>query len=269
MFLFCRHNKLHHLLLDESSEYKNYRLRITGHSLGAGCAVILSLMLRSTLFPRVRCVAFSPPGCCVSDNLAQECSSWTTSYMLDSDVIPRFSIESMSSFRDEILETVARIRIPKYTVMANRNIDAFGKDMLCEFLGEALFPKEEIPPTLFFENLKEFRSFKRKRYEELAIGIHLYTPGKIIQLIRTRSLKKKSGGRSCQDDTDVLFLFGQDFYYTARYVDRNELRRIVLSTHFLSDHETKNVRSHLVELAEVYKLEDPYSAVMDACTSEA
>lgn len=41
--------------------YKEYKLVITGHSLGAGTASILAVLLHRS-YPTLRCYSFSPPG---------------------------------------------------------------------------------------------------------------------------------------------------------------------------------------------------------------
>jgi len=41
---------------------QGYQLVITGHSLGAGVASVLALLLRPE-YPRLICYAYSPPGC--------------------------------------------------------------------------------------------------------------------------------------------------------------------------------------------------------------
>ena len=41
--------------------FQGYKLVITGHSLGAGTATVLSILLRPT-YPNLMCFAFSPPG---------------------------------------------------------------------------------------------------------------------------------------------------------------------------------------------------------------
>ena len=40
---------------------QNYELVVTGHSLGAGTAVIISILMK-TVYKNVHCYAFSPPG---------------------------------------------------------------------------------------------------------------------------------------------------------------------------------------------------------------
>ena len=58
--------KVEHLLTrafnsDTERGTQNFDLVCVGHSLGAGTATILSIMLRQEL-PRTRCFAYSPPG---------------------------------------------------------------------------------------------------------------------------------------------------------------------------------------------------------------
>ena len=43
-------------------EYKYYQLVITGHSLGAGVASVLGVMLKHK-YEDLECFVFSPPGC--------------------------------------------------------------------------------------------------------------------------------------------------------------------------------------------------------------
>lgn len=61
-------------ILDKAFSHFNdgYELVITGHSLGAGTAVILSFMLRDK-FPNVKCYAYSPPGGLLSEAAAKGC----------------------------------------------------------------------------------------------------------------------------------------------------------------------------------------------------
>ena len=44
------------------SQYAHYNLVITGHSLGAGTAILLTILLRSS-YPNVRCYGFGTPAC--------------------------------------------------------------------------------------------------------------------------------------------------------------------------------------------------------------
>ena len=86
--------KKHRILDTLMDELPGYTLRVVGHSLGAGIGVILSLMLRST-FPSLRCLCYSPPGGLVTWDLAKECSGFVNSFVLDSDIVPRLSLDNM------------------------------------------------------------------------------------------------------------------------------------------------------------------------------
>jgi len=46
---------------------QNYRLVLTGHSLGAGVASLLAIVLKPK-YPKLQCYAYSPPGCVIRYN---------------------------------------------------------------------------------------------------------------------------------------------------------------------------------------------------------
>jgi predicted lipase len=59
--LFLLYERCHILFTKQKSSYAHYRMVVTGHSLGAGSAVLLSLLLRKN-FPTLQCYAFGTPG---------------------------------------------------------------------------------------------------------------------------------------------------------------------------------------------------------------
>lgn len=79
-----RQRMLKHLYSSDSI-YKDYNLVVVGHSLGGGCAQVLSLMLRPS-FPSLRCYAFEPPGCIFDDVLCEDAKEWITSVVHHEDV---------------------------------------------------------------------------------------------------------------------------------------------------------------------------------------
>jgi len=87
-------------LLSGVSQYAHYKLRLTGHSLGAGCATLLGYIFRQR-FPDLRVIAISPPGGFLSWRLATECNDFVTSFVLDSDLVPRLSLATMEQMRNE------------------------------------------------------------------------------------------------------------------------------------------------------------------------
>jgi hypothetical protein len=268
LFYYYRHGKLKELL-GENGTHNRYRLRVTGHSLGAGAAVILTLLLRCE-YRNARCLSFSPPGCTASAILADECSEWTTSYILDTDIIPRVSVESFEALRDETLEMIARIKIPKYKVFRYRG-QKDGEGMsLDEFLAySVVHNKEDIEESKFVEQLREFREFQTSlKAKHHTRYVSLFPPGKIIQLFGSetlaekieRSEERKASSPAAPPPAVVTEIIENP--YTARWAEKTDFREVILSSHFLSDHKTANVKAELHALAKRFDLQQPYSNVL-------
>jgi sn1-specific diacylglycerol lipase len=247
-----RHGKLDELL---TGEYSGYRLRVIGHSLGAACATILSLFLRPR-YPTLRCLAFSPPGCVLSKDLAEQCSRWQTSYVLDADIVPRLSIESFEALRDELLHMICRIKIPKHQISKPIGDECRTRAALVEGNVAALSDPEETPDSTFRLQVEEFLVFQANlKAQQQSKFVRLYPPGEIIQLFRTwdkLSLRRRA---SCDEDGKLL-------EYTARWIDRSDLEKIILSSHLLFDHHPVQVNRKLQDYAVGLGLDPPYTSVL-------
>ena len=126
-----RHQKLHEAM----NANPNYGLRIVGHSLGAGVASVLGLILRQE-FPNLYCLCFSPPGCVFSERTATESKDYACSYVLHNDIVPRLSYDSLDSLRNDLVEIIARIKVPKHKVgfLVSFCIARFFDDTSCSTL---------------------------------------------------------------------------------------------------------------------------------------
>lgn len=97
------------------AEFPDYSLVVTGHSLGAGTAAILSFILREKYKDRdVKCYAFSPPGGLLSPGAAEESLKFTVTLVTGDDVIPRLSLINIAKLSDEIRKVAEQCRLPKY-----------------------------------------------------------------------------------------------------------------------------------------------------------
>ena len=83
---------------------------VTGHSLGAGVATILSLKLKSD-YPDIRCIAYSPPGGLVSERLSEYTKSFVLSVVVGDDIIPRLGVYSIHSLKADIIRVYETIII--------------------------------------------------------------------------------------------------------------------------------------------------------------
>ncbi|KAL8142610.1 hypothetical protein V2J09_015642, partial [Rumex salicifolius] len=92
-------------------ENKGFRLRLVGHSLGAATASLLAVMLRKKSCKelgfdpdRVTAVGFATPPC-VSKELAESCSDFINTVVMQDDIVPRLSIATLARLRNEIVQT--------------------------------------------------------------------------------------------------------------------------------------------------------------------
>nr|XP_003470084.1 sn1-specific diacylglycerol lipase beta [Cavia porcellus] len=93
-----------------------YQLVVVGHSLGAGAAALLAIMLRSS-YPQVRAYAFSPPRGLLSKSLYEYSKDFIVSLVLGKDVIPRLSVTNLEDLKKRILRVIAHCNKPKYKIL--------------------------------------------------------------------------------------------------------------------------------------------------------
>jgi len=95
-----------------------YKVVCTGHSLGAGIAVLLALELRPSLGESVRFVGFEAPGCVVSYGLAKEIEkfNWYTT-VIAQDWVPRISFHKLQALREQVVEELIKCQHSKYRLM--------------------------------------------------------------------------------------------------------------------------------------------------------
>uniref|UniRef100_A0A452G4H4 Diacylglycerol lipase-beta n=1 Tax=Capra hircus TaxID=9925 RepID=A0A452G4H4_CAPHI len=190
-----------------------YRLVVVGHSLGAGAAALLALMLKSS-HPQVRCYAFSPPRGLLSKSLYEYSKTFIVSLVLGKDVIPRLSVTNLEDLKRRILRVIAHCNKPKYKILLrgcwyelfggipeDLPTDLDGGDLTQPLLGEHSLLSPLESPT---------------KYPPL------YPPGRIIHLEEEGA----SGRCSCSPAAR----------YTVRWADESEFSRILIGPKMLTDH---------------------------------
>ena len=111
-----------------NSKYKDHHIIVTGHSLGAGTAVILGLLLRSekTLRNRLNVYAYGVPGGLLNRPAREESMKFMVSVIHNDDVISRLSIRSIVNLRNEVRKTLLACKEPKYKIIITGFISALG-----------------------------------------------------------------------------------------------------------------------------------------------
>ncbi|KAM7255934.1 hypothetical protein ACFE04_011675 [Oxalis oulophora] len=92
-------------------KHEGYKLRLVGHSLGGATASLLAIMLRKKSHEQlgfspdiISAVGYATPPC-VSRELAENCSEFVTTVVMQDDIIPRLSAASIARLRNEIVHT--------------------------------------------------------------------------------------------------------------------------------------------------------------------
>ncbi|KAL3938040.1 MAG: hypothetical protein SGBAC_006963 [Bacillariaceae sp.] len=249
-------------LLGPSGSHKHYELRVVGHSLGAGISSILSLMLRSE-YPNLRCLAFGAPGCVFDAQLAEECSSWTTSYVVDCDFVSRLSKESLEALRNDVLEMIARIKVPKHKVFELQRLKKakHSEQTLSKSNDEILSDVHAVESSDFRKQLEEFYAFQQTLKEKDAANyIALYIPGKVLHL---HGLGKEAASNHVLSPQEqfargTASFDSNDGKHTARWAKRKDFERIVLSSHLIWDHHPGVGLKSFQEVATRFGLKEPF-----------
>ena len=257
---------LEQLLLDE---YPSYELRVVGHSLCAGVATLLSYVLRAK-FATLKVYGFAPPGCTLTWKLATDCMPWTTSFVLDNDIVPRLSVLALEDLRDEVLELIGRIKVPKYKVFETFvrgsdgrrgclfGSDGAGSDLYYDDLEDLTHViqgiLDESPrDTLYSRQVQEFlrvqHTRKESRGETNSQRILFYPPGRMIHLLKTG---EEGGCAHLLTKTITCCTSNSGFLYTPVYIANDDLDEIVVNATMGTDHFIDRIFYELQKVATEY-----------------
>ncbi|XP_061564446.1 diacylglycerol lipase-beta [Cololabis saira] len=205
-----------------------YKLVITGHSLGAGTASLLAILLRNS-FPTLQCYAFSPPGGLLSKALADYSKDFVVSVVLGKDLVPRLSIPNMEDLKRRILKMVSNCNKPKYRILLQGCwYEVFGGDP-DDFPTEMDNRREQelSQPLLGEESLMIRHS---SSYQSLgsddspahtATHLPLFLPGRVLHITEDGPSR-----RSCFSEVR----------YRADWSNEMAFRSIMISPRMLADH---------------------------------
>ncbi|XDV45207.1 hypothetical protein PO909_013342 [Leuciscus waleckii] len=204
-----------------------YKLVITGHSLGAGTASLLAVLLHNT-HPTLECFAFSPPGGLMSKALADYSKQFVVSVVLGKDLVPRLSIPNMEDLKRRLLKVVSNCSKPKYKILMHGCwYEVFGgtpDDFPTEM--ENRREEELNHPLLGEESLLVRRS---TTYQSLSSDdspshhthLPLYLPGRVMYIT--------------EDGPTRRHCFSQ-VRYRAEWSSETSFRNVLISPRMMVDH---------------------------------
>ncbi|KAK4796808.1 hypothetical protein SAY86_029134 [Trapa natans] len=230
-------------------EHGGYKLRLVGHSLGGATAALLAIMLRKKSLKQlgfspeiVSAVGYATPPC-VSRELAESCSDYVTTVVMQDDIIPRLSVASLTRLRNEILQTDWMSVVEKEDWKSLIDLVSNAKQVVSSVQDVA----RKLVDYVNFQDDKESIDVPNKedsykprtkdgavvKREEVKVHEELLVPGSVYYL--KRKVDDGNGGES----------------YTLWKRDPGDhFQRIVLSSNLFSDHKCD---SHYYALRDVLK----------------
>lgn len=162
---------------------QNFGLVCVGHSLGAGTASILAILMREE-YSNLQCYSYSPPGGLLSMPAVEYSKEFIISVVVGKDLVPRIGLHQMEALRNDLINAIQRSIDPKWKTIA------------CNVICCCCGPE---PTSVMQMSEKDSRVNAYKEHKDasrhstvhpndnsIALTLHhpLYPPGKIIHVVR-------------------------------------------------------------------------------------
>lgn len=120
----------------------DYQLVVCGHSLGAGTAAILALILKQK-YPNLICFAFEPPGWLVTKEISQYMADFCLSLVTGNDLVPRIGIVTLKKLVGQMVHVVKEATNPESSAVPQEEAEASVKVPLY-MPGRVLYLQEAV-----------------------------------------------------------------------------------------------------------------------------
>lgn len=217
---------------------KDFDIIIVGHSLGAGTASILGILMRQA-YSSLQCFCYSPPGGLLSASVVEYTKEFTVSVVVGKDVVPRIGLHQMETLRTDLINAIKRSVDPKW------------KTITCSII--CCGCSQPTSAVEMSTGETEVSEYMRSKHNARCMGIHpsdstialtshqpLYPPGRIIHVVRHHPT---SGQQALSSKEPV---------YQALWASNTDFDEVLISPVMIQDHmpdkvlEALNkVRSHI------------------------
>jgi hypothetical protein len=148
----------------------------------------------------------------------------------------------MERLRDEILELIARIKVPKVEIF-HRAVNGGVTS-----LDDILYEPNEIPDTPYWQQLQRFKEIQeeRRRVRGARRNVKMYPCGKMVHLVKTG--EKKYCMQSLVKCL-TCFTTNAGFQYNPIWAGNDDFDEIVVSPTMGHDHYINRIRSMMEKTA--------------------
>jgi Lipase (class 3) len=157
--------------------HPDYRVVVTGHSLGAGTASLLAMLWKDAMNFPIECHAFAcPPVLCVEMASLPETRAVINSYVANDDIIPRLSFGSMTDLKQWVVN------------LATDGTGYFHRMFQIMSLGNPLGDNATNFISKKMEWTPDLGASVRAALDHITPTERLYLPGKVYFLYKLRTL---------------------------------------------------------------------------------
>ncbi|KAF1763607.1 hypothetical protein GCK72_011874 [Caenorhabditis remanei] len=200
-----------------------YQLVVCGHSLGAGVGSLLTMLLKQE-YPSVRCYAFAPPGCVISEFGQDEMEKYVMSVVSGDDIVSRMSFQSLHRLRERVFQELTACQRAKHEILIRGVYQLFFKYPWQDELSGIPRPSSDSPTA----DLESALLTRRNSYGS-ANDAAANDPPPSRNPEHNKRLQLYVPGRT-------VYLSSQDGVTSETWIDPKCLSDVKLSVSVLSDH---------------------------------
>ncbi|XP_044260165.1 diacylglycerol lipase-alpha isoform X2 [Tribolium madens] len=198
-----------------------FQIVIVGHSLGAGTASILGILLRQ-YYASLKCYCYSPPGGLLSLPAVEYTKAFTVSVVVGKDVVPRIGLNQMETLRADLINAIKRSVDPKWKTITC--------SIVCCGCSQ---PTSAVELSTGESDVGEYMRSKRNARgglhpsdSTIALTSHqpLYPPGRIIHVVRHHPTRGEQA------------LSNREPVYQALWANNTDFDEVLISPVMIQDH---------------------------------
>ncbi|XP_058798543.1 diacylglycerol lipase-alpha isoform X1 [Phymastichus coffea] len=239
------------LIKDPSRGTNEFGLTLVGHSLGAGTAAILAILLKQE-YPDLVCFAYAPPGGLLSVPAQEYSQEFITSVVVGKDVVPRIGLRQMESLREDLINAIKRSVDPKWKTITC--------SVMCCGCGTVPTSAANLEAGGCISQYQREKDLARSQGHK-----PLYPPGRIIHVVRHHPNK----GEQKYESRWRQMLRKREPVYQALWAGPCDFNEVLISPVMIQDHMPDNMLKALNKVSEHREISAQLSSIAAAAAVAA